>query len=256
MPTLTAVQFRPRLAQGPADVRDNFRRLEPLLAKAASLGSDLVVLPELCLTGCTIMSPEEAALVSEPLDGWTFRAFRDFAVRAECYVAFGLVEDSGEALHNTAAVVGPDGELVLASRKANGAGCDYLWAVLPEEPMPVAETDIGTLSAVVCRDLRNEMPDGKTDILGGKKVDVVAGLTNWGKGFWPSSTWMEFVYDRKCSLVVANRWGTEEREGPYGRAVSEFGQGGSAIIEGDGRVRIGGLRLGEDCVVSHRVEEK
>lgn len=254
---VSAIQFCPRLASSPADVRDNFRRVGPMLASAARGGADLIVLPELCLTGCTFLSEEEAARVAEPVDGWTFRAFREVAMASDSYVAFGMVEDGGDSLHNTAVVVSPDGDPVIVSRKSHGAGCDYLWARMSEEPAPVADTRLGAMSAVVCRDLKNEMPgSAEADAFGGVRTDVVAGLTNWGKGFWPPSTWMDFSKDNGCLLVVANRWGREQRRGAYGSFASDFGQGGSAVIEPGGKVHTGGLRFSENCVVTARVEAR
>ncbi len=253
---LCAVQFRPRLARDPADVADNLRRIAPLGDQAARLGADLIVFPELCLTGYSFLGRQEAALVAEPAAGTTFKAFRQLATRAECYVAYGFVEDSGVALHNSAAVISPRGDMVILSRKCHLAGNDFLWATASAEPPPIVETDLGKMSAVVCRDLKDDPPGGgEGGLFGGRPVDVVAGLTNWGKGMFPSSRWVEFATGNRCHLVVANRWGTEsnvsERHGEY---VSEFGQGGSAIILPDGGVKIGGLRFNEDCVVATRTE--
>lgn len=254
---LTAVQFAPRLARGPADVRDNFRRAYPLLEQAARLGSHLVVMPELCLTGYSFLEKGEAAMVAEPADGDTFREFRAFAMRAECYVAYGFVEDSGTTLHNSAVVLSPGGESVLLSRKCHLAGTDYLWATPSEEAPPIVETGLGLTSAVVCRDLKDDPPGGGDGgLFGGRTVRVVAGLTNWGRGMFPSSRWVEFAVANRCYLVVANRWGDEVNEGGrHGRYVSEFHQGGTAVVAPDGKVGIGGLRFGEDCVVAARTED-
>lgn len=255
-PILAAIQTCPRFAASPADLKDNFRKAYPLMKKAAQLGASLVVMPELCLTGYSFLDEGQAALVAEPVDGDTFRAFREYAMSADCYVAYGFVEDSGTDLHNSAVVISPTGELVLLSRKCFLAGTDYLWATPSKEEPPIARTGLGLLSAVVCRDLKNDHPDkGEDGLFGGKKVDVVAGLTNWGKGFFPSSKWVEFAEENSCTLVVSNRWGTESNvTEEHGEHIAEFGQGGSAIIEAHGKVHIGGLVFGKDCVVAARLE--
>jgi len=255
-PILAAVQYSPRLARGPADVRDNFRRAAPLLDMAARIGSSLVVMPELCMTGYSFLERREAAAVAEPADGETFRAFRDYAVRSECYVAYGFVEDAGNGLHNSAAVVSPRGDMVLLARKHHLAGTDNLWADPSDEPPPVVQTELGMMAAVICRDLKDDGVHGREGgILGGRHVDLVAGLTNWGKDMFPSSRWVEFARDNKCVLVVSNRWGDEVNESKrHGRYVQDFHLGGSAVIEPGGKVHIGGLRFGEDCVVAARPE--
>ena len=51
MPILTAIQYRPRFATCQADVSDNFRRCGPLVNEAAALGTEVIVFPELALSG-------------------------------------------------------------------------------------------------------------------------------------------------------------------------------------------------------------
>jgi len=254
-PILAAVQLCPRLARSPADVKDNLRRSAPLVERAASLGASLIVMPELCATGYSFLGPDEAALVAEPADGQTFRAFRDLAIRAEAYLAYGFVEDSGTELHNSAQIISPSGETILHVRKCFLAGSDYLWATPSPDAPEIVETDLGLMTAVVCRDLKDDPPGSgegaEGGLFGGERVDIVCGLTNWGKGFFPSSKWVEFAQGNECVLVVSNRWGYEVNESPaHGRYVSDFGDGGSCVILPDGRVEIGGLRFGEDCVVA------
>lgn len=258
-PILTAVQFCPRLARSPADVRDNLRRSAPLVERAASLGASLIVMPELCATGYSFLGPDEAAMVAEPADGMTFQAFRQLAMRAEAYLAYGFVEDSGTALHNSAQILSPSGEVVLHVRKCFLAGSDYLWAVPSEEAPAIVETELGRMTAVVCRDLKDDPPGSqegaKGGLFGGQPVDIVCGLTNWGKGFFPSSKWVEFAQGNECVLMVSNRWGREVNESDrHGKYVSDFGDGGTCIIGPEGRVYIQGLRFGEDCVVAARPE--
>lgn len=258
-PILSAVQLCPRLARSPADVKDNVRRAVPLVEQAASLGASLVVMPELCATGYSFLGPDEAAMVAEPTDGQTFQAFRRLAMMAEVYLAYGFVEDSGTDLHNSAQILSPSGEVVLHVRKCFLAGSDYLWATPSDEAPAIVETELGRMTAVVCRDLKDDPPGSqegaKGGLFGGQPVDIVCGLTNWGKGFFPSSKWVEFAQGNECVLVVSNRWGYEVNESKkHGKYVSDFGDGGTCIISPDGRVHIGGLRFGEDCVVAARPE--
>ncbi|MFA5202882.1 MAG: carbon-nitrogen hydrolase family protein [Lentisphaeria bacterium] len=252
---ISTIQFSPILAKSPEDIQTNFEKISDLLSMALRLDSELVVLPELCLTGCTFMSPEEATPVSESSNGWTFHAFREFAVAANTYVAYGFIEYLNGVLYNSAAVISPDGELIILSRKIHGIGCDLLWSTPGSSPPPIVDTDIGLLSAVVCRDLKDESPtDEDKPLFEGAKVGIVAGLTNWGRGFFPPPGWTKFAKKNECVLALANRWGEEITDGPYGKYISDFGQGGSAIVEPNGKVHIGGLKFSKDCVITARVE--
>jgi predicted amidohydrolase len=256
MPILSAVQFRPRLASCQADVLDNLRRCEPLIHRASSVGSQLVVFPELFLTGYSFMSREEAGRVCERQDGPTFRAMRAAAQDLKAYVAWGYVElgESGR-LHNSAAMVDPDGSIVTRYRKVNLWGNDFLWATPGEVSAPIVRTELGRTSLVVCRDLRDKIPQNIPRTASSKKepplfleqpVDLVAACVNWGKGGFPSTSWMDFAANNACTLVVANRWG-EEMNGSFSQ---DFGHGGSAIVEKDWTVHTGGLTFGDDCVVT------
>lgn len=256
MEILSAVQFSPRLARGPADVSDNFRRLEPYVRQAAELGTSFLVLPELCLTGYSFMNPDEAAAVAEPHDGPTFRKMAGVARALSSYVTWGYVESDGHSLYNSASMVDPDGKLVTGYRKVNLWGNDFLWARPGGKSAPVVKTRFGNTSLVICRDLRDKIPDNIPRIAAsgpplfdGQAMDLVAACVNWGKGGFPSTSWMEFVANNKCTLVVCNRWGTEERD-DVGRYELEFGHGGSCIVQPDWTVHTGGLRFSENCVVT------
>lgn len=254
MNILSCIQYRPRLASCPADVSDNVRRSADLLHEAGRLGSQLIVFPELAFTGYSFLSRDQAAAVSEAFDGPTFRAMRGVAVELKAYVAWGYVESSEGKLHNACSMVGPDGTLLSSYRKINLWGNDFLWASPGREPAPIVPTELGRTSVIICRDLRDKIPTN-IPVMASKKpqplwkaqrVDVVAACLNWGKGGFPSTTWMDFAADNECTLAVANRWGEEEN----GTFRQNFGQGGSCVIRPDWSVHTGGLHFSQDCVVS------
>lgn len=251
MPILTAIQYKPRFATCPADVSDNFRRCEPLVSEARSLGAEVVVFPELAFTGYSFLSEDDAMLVAEQKDGPTFRRMSAMAKIMECFVAWGFVEADEGHLYNSASLVGPDGSLLLTSRKMNLWANDFLWATPSEELPGVVQTSIGWLSAVICRDIIDKVPKaGRTGILSGRKVDLVVAPMNWSGSGFPATEWMDFVQNNSCALIVANRWGVEENRS----FRHDFGQGGSAIVGKDMKPHIGGLKFGHDSVVAAMVD--
>ena len=122
----------------------------------------------------------------------------------------------------------------------------------------MVKTPFGQTSLVVCRDLRDKIPSniprperiasGGPAMFDGQALDMVAACVNWGKGGFPPTSWMDFAADNRCTLVIANRWGVERVE-EIG-FEQDFGHGGSAIIQPDWTVHTGGLKFGEDCVVT------
>ncbi len=250
---LSSVQFNPRLARCRADVMDNFRRLEPLIRQAGDLGTNFLVFPELCLTGYSFLSENEAGEVAEIQDGPTFLKMRTVAQSLRSFVSYGYVEFDDGNLYNSAVMIAPNGKVVTSYRKINLWGNDYLWATAGSEPASIVETEFGQTSLVICRDLRDKIPlinssssSKSSSLFDGQRIDLVAACTNWGKGGFPSTTWMDFSSDNNCTVVLSNRWGSESN----GTFQQDFGQGGSAIIEKYGKVRIDGLVFNSDCVVS------
>jgi len=175
----------------------------------------------------------------------------------KAFVSWGYVEFDGGNLYNSAALVGPDGLLLSQYRKVNLWGNDFLWATPGFNSAPIVQTELGRLSIVVCRDLRNKIPSNIPRVAGksvplfdDQPLDIVAASVNWGKSGFPSTSWMDFVADNRCTLVVANRWG-DERNGSFHQ---DFGQGGSIIIEKTWKCHAEGADFGKDCVVTAALE--
>jgi len=247
---LTAIQYKPRLATCPADVSDNFRRCGSLVSQAGDLGAEMIVFPELAFTGYSFLSWEDAVRVAERHNGPTFQRMVSMAKIMKCYVAWGFVEVDGETLYNAASLVGPDGELLLTSRKMNLWGNDFLWATPADDLPGVVQTELGWMSVVICRDLTDKVPKTRNGVFSNRKVDLVAAPVNWSGTGFPATDWMEFAQNNSCALVVANRWGMEENRS----FQHDFGQGGSVVIGKDGKPHIGGLKFGDDSVVAAMID--
>jgi len=251
---ISAIQFCPRLSSNKLDVLDNFQRLKPLICQAARMKTKFLVLPELCMTGYSFLSKDDAKAVAEKRDGPTFIRMRTIARLLSSYVSWGYIRisDSG-CLYNSATMVNPLGYPIAWYDKINLWGNDYLWASPGLAAAPIVETEFGKTSLIICRDLRGKIPKNtprmagvSDDYFGGESVDLVAACTNWGKGGFPANSWMDFVVDNQCTLVVANRWGSESLRD----FTQDFGHGGSAIIKKDLSVHTSGLKFSSDCVVT------
>jgi len=83
------------------------------IAKAVSLvrgqEADLWVLPELFATGYQFREADEAAFFAEELSGPTITTMTDKAAEFGCHFCGGFVEKQGEAVYNSAFLVGPKG---------------------------------------------------------------------------------------------------------------------------------------------------
>ncbi|GAA4468622.1 carbon-nitrogen hydrolase family protein [Phytohabitans houttuyneae] len=150
-----------RLACWQAAVRreNGERRLERLAevaARARRAGADLLVTPELSLTGYHA-SPAEVARAAEGVDRLAEQAGR-IAARAGIALLFGLPERSGSVTYNTVRLVDEHGAAVAAYRKAHlfGAGERAAFAAGDHG---VVQADLGglTVGLLVCYDV--EFPE-------------------------------------------------------------------------------------------------
>jgi predicted amidohydrolase len=143
---LAAVHFRPQGGKTPGG---NCRLYEPLIAEAARQKADLVVLGE-TLTYYGLGKP--FAEVAEPIPGPSTEYFGEVAKKHNLYIVAGLVERNGHLIHNTAALIGPDGKLVGKYRKVSLPRGEIDAGVCPGSDYPVFDTRFGRVGLMVCYD--------------------------------------------------------------------------------------------------------
>ena len=247
MPRVAAIQMQPVFKDRPS----NIRKAMLLVAQAAKAGAEVIVLPELCTTGYSFMSADEARPHTENLgafrpgqdspDCLSMGVFYRAAKRFGVYIVWGLAErEAGtDKLFNSQVLMTPDGTWE-SYRKVNFFGNDFLWAHEGRANPPVVATPHGKVGLLICRDVRDKST--KLDSFYEKgDADIVAFSANWGKGGFPATHWMDFAKDNKVQLIVSNRYGLEVH--------NDFGLGGSCVISPDGKVSCEGLVWGEDCIV-------
>lgn len=145
------------------DKRRNLQRFLELIDEAAGKGVDLLVLPEVGLQGYADFAPALGSKESvaqkqyyfreaEPIPGPATEAIRMAAERRGMYVVLGLAERalSGNAIYNSAALIGPTGVLGVYRKMHNQFEFPYFCA---GEEAPVIDTPIGRFGMVICYDL-------------------------------------------------------------------------------------------------------
>jgi N-carbamoylputrescine amidase len=115
-------------------------------------GADIVVLPELVASGY-VADRERLRAVAESLDGPTVSAWADVAGRHGGWVVGGMCERDGDALYNTALLVGGDG-VRLHYRKLHLFREEKLAFAPGDLGLPVAELPFGRVGICICYDLR------------------------------------------------------------------------------------------------------
>lgn len=199
---VAAVQFR-------GDRNAAFERTQALasLVRAVPDGTDLVVCPELAVTGYVFGSRAEAAGVAEPGDGPTVRALAQAAKDVGSWVVVGFVEAAGDLLFNSAAVLDPSGELRFTYRKTLLYELDQTWATPGDSGYASFDTDSGDFGVGICMDLNDPR---FVDWVCGASPRALAFPTNWvdeGEPVWPYWAWR--LGSARTTLVAANTWGRE-----------------------------------------------
>jgi predicted amidohydrolase len=122
----------------------NLETIEILVREAAISGANLVVLPELSLTGPYQQGVEEMLL------GPSVERLLKIAVKYRLHIVAGLAESDNGLFYNTAVLVGPEG-LVGSYRKIHLNRSDRDWAQ-PGDKWKVFDTSIGRIGVLIGQD--------------------------------------------------------------------------------------------------------
>jgi len=168
------------------------------VTQSAKAGAHLVLFSEAATTGLILNNdPRHDLMLGEPVPGPAVTHFADLAKSSRIHIAFGILERDGAALYDTAALVGPSGDMLLKYRRI-----DPQWhgqmsdSKLYREgtECPAVDTPIGRFSFAICADLFN---------------DTVAEQV---REQHPSYLLMPFARSFDSGLCDQKRWETEERQ--------------------------------------------
>ena len=205
---------------------DLIERAEQLVARAASTGADLVLLPEKW-TG--IGPPDVIRSVAERIeDGEAAQAMSGWA-RAHGITLVGgsIVErrEGRERLSNTCLVFDPEGEIAAVYRKVHMFDVEVGGHVYreseaeePGEGSVVCEADGWNVGLTICYDLRFPELYRILAVEGAELVTVPAAFTLYtGKDHWELLLRARAV-ENQCYVAAANQWGSHaDGRAAYGR---------------------------------------
>src|SRR5919202_2995571 len=207
---------------------DNIEKAERLVARAASTGADVVVLPEKWNAIGTTEILREAA---EPIDGGeTVEAMSGWARGHGITLVGGSIterREGREKLSNTSLVFDPDGEIVATYRKIHMFDVEVGGHVYreseaeePGDETVVCDVEGWKLGPTVCYDLRFPELYRILAVEGAELVTVSAAFTLWtGKDHWELLLRARAV-ENQCYVVGANEWGPHaEGKASYGRST-------------------------------------
>jgi predicted amidohydrolase len=217
---IACVQMEPVVGEKDRNVRRTLERVE----QAAGAGAGLIVLPELCNSGYVFESREEAfALAEEVPGGPTCRAWMDAARRQGLYLVAGMTEKDGEALFNTAVVIGPAG-LIGKFRKVHLWNEENLFFEPGNLGFPVFRTPLGRIATFICYD--GWFPESYR-LCALQGADLVCIPTNWvpipgqapGREAMANVLVMAAAHANSVFVAAADRVGVERGQPFIGQSL-------------------------------------
>ncbi len=190
------------------DRKRNLDMVQRKLRQAASQGARLVVFPECALSGYCFDSAEQARLAAEPVPGPATEAVASICRETGATAIFGLIEEDGDSLYNSAAVIGPEG-LIGVYRKTHLPFLGVDRFLTPGSgPLVPFDTPLGKIGVAICYDASfPEVP--RTLKLRGAQIIVLP--TNWPEKAVVSANHQPIVraHENHVHFVAVNRIGTE-----------------------------------------------
>lgn len=191
----------------PLDIDANLQRLQDALTQAK--GADLLVLPEMFLTGYNIGHPAVSAL-AQARDGAAAQQIASLAKASGIAIAYGYPERGHDgALYNAVQVFDAKGQSLCNYRKTHLFGeLDHGMFSAGADDYPVFEFNGWKLGVLICYDL--EFPENTRRLaLAGADLILVPTANMRPYEFVAEVTVRARAYESQCYVAYANYCGHE-----------------------------------------------
>ncbi|MEM3585713.1 MAG: carbon-nitrogen hydrolase family protein [Candidatus Jordarchaeaceae archaeon] len=209
------------------DKEKNLQKMDKMITEAANQGAQLVVFPELILTGYSCR--DRYYSLAERVPGNSVKRVESLANKNNIHVIFGMVEENGEGiLYNTSVMVGPKGyigkyrkrylptHLVFEEKKYFRQGYDT----------QVLETEIGKIGLMICYDIYFPELARQLTLMGSQLIVCISSSPATRRGYFET-----FISSRAMEntvfLAYVNLVGVED---------SLIFWGGSRVVGPDGTI--------------------
>ena len=185
------------------------QNLDALAQAVRSADADLIVAPELSLSGYLFTSKQEVERMAVEVPGPQTETLARAAAESGCHVAVGLAERSPEGLFNSAALIGPDG-VVGVYRKVHLFFEEKLYFSPGDRGFPLFDVGGVKIGLLVCFD--HFFPEAaRTLALQG--AQIICHPSNLVLPEFGQLTTRVRSIENRVYWILANRYGTERREG-------------------------------------------
>ncbi|MFQ5711455.1 MAG: carbon-nitrogen hydrolase family protein [Candidatus Geothermarchaeales archaeon] len=197
------------------DVESNVEKILSLTKLSAKHAANLIVLPELSISGYSFSDRREALKAAVEIPGRITDRISQISKDYGCYVVAGAVEKDGDKLYNTAFLAGPEG-FMAKYRKTHLWNKEKIWCSPGESEYPVLKTRFGNLGIMIGYDgFFPEVPR----ILTLKGADIIAWPCNWTRQIYPRYICPERALENRVFVVAASGLGTLNGERLVGQSM-------------------------------------
>ncbi len=194
-------QFAPEFGNG-----DLNRKVITRFTEAAQ-AADLLVFPELCVSGYDFIDKDELGDLAEPFDnGPTSELALELAEKYSITLVIGYPERDGEKFYNSCLLAQPGGKIVNY-RKIHLFSKETTLFTPGDKPPTVVETPAGRVGMMICFDW--VYPE-TARVLSIKGAQILAHPSNLVLQFCQRAMFARSVENAVYS-ITCNRYGTEER---------------------------------------------
>jgi predicted amidohydrolase len=224
------------------DKGENIKRIESRVTKAKQQGADLVIFPELSLTGYTMR--DQIYELAETIPGNSTTFLEKLAKKAGVYIVFGMPELSEKTqatVYNAAVLVGPEG-FIGKYRKM------YLptHSVFEEKryyrlgyQTAVFETELGKIGLIICYDIFFPEVSRLTRLKGAQLIVCISASPATRRIFFETLTVARAI-ENAAFLAYVNFVGIEDG--------LQF-WGGSRLVAPNGKILVQAKHDEEDLVI-------
>ncbi len=195
-------QFAPEFAK----TEKNIRNITEAVKRS---DADILVFPEMALSGYLFTSREEVRRAAVRPDGPWINGLREAADKQGCYVVIGLPELSDDGFYNSAVLIGPDGH-VGTYRKVHLFYEEKSYFGAGNLGFPVFRIKGLSLGILICFD---HMYPEAARCLALQGVEVICHPSNLVLPEYGQLTTRVRSIENRVFWILANRTGSEERGG-------------------------------------------
>jgi predicted amidohydrolase len=223
---------------------ENLKKIKETVATAKKQGAELVIFPELSLTGYVVR--DEIYELAERIPGPSTQAIEDVARKNDIHIVFGMPEigcNTQATLHNTEVLVGPGG-IIGKYRKMylpTHSIFEEKRYFRPGYQTAVFDTDLGKLGLIICYDIFFPEVTRLTRLKGAQLIVCISASPGVRRSFFEALTVARAI-ENTAFLAFVNLvgiqdglqfWGGSRLVGPSGRVLVQARYDEDDLVTGE-----------------------